>query len=99
MLDGEKAATDSGHKLETVLQELGGDLSLKRSAQTQSEILAMWMAIGVFCPEDLRKQLATDRAKGHITDYGIALQLRMPQRHVPALFGPQYLKTMDSLLK
>jgi hypothetical protein len=98
MLDGDESATDSGHAFETVLTEISGSVPPERSKQTQAEILAMWGAICVFCPEQLRIDLQNDRNRGHITDYGIALKLRMPEKHVPALFGTAYQNALTALL-
>ncbi len=48
------------------------------------------MALGVLCPEELRQQLARERADKHTDDYAIALKLRMPQLYVPLLFDARY---------
>lgn len=66
------------------------------TAQYMSEGKAFWMALGVLCPETARRELMRQRNAGAINDYGIALQLRIPEFYVPWLFIPNFTEVINS---
>lgn len=59
-------------------------------AQGKSEVMAVWRALAVLCPEAQRQKFLTERNKAHIDDYGIAFKLKIPQKYVPYLFSKQF---------
>jgi hypothetical protein len=67
---------------------------LERSNAMKSEVKALWMALGVLCPEELRQDLERKRAVGEVTDMDIAMRLRIPVAYVPNLFHPQFKNIM-----
>lgn len=89
--------TETPAHLDTVFSELVTSAP-EVSRQTLAEWYAIWMALAVLCPEEQRLQLAAERAAGHIDDYAIALQLRIPQVHVPNLFDSRYRPIIDHVL-
>lgn len=97
VFDTDEIATDSGDAFEKVLTELTLQSS-ERSKQTTSEILCLWMALSVYCPENHRLHLKSDREAGRLDDYTIALQLRIPQQYIPHLFSERYITTIRSLV-
>lgn len=90
MLDCADEATDTGEKFDAVLTEL--TLSSQAgtgnpSIQTKSEFRAMWMALGLFCPAQMRRQLREARDPGGMNDGDIAKSLKLPEVYVPLLFS------------
>ena len=98
LFDNEQEATDSAEALDSLLTELSVD-GVNRTAQFQSEINSFWMALAVLCPEQKRQEFETMRNAGHIDDYGIALQIRIPKQYVPLLFNPNFQGIVQGLLK
>lgn len=92
-------ATDSGDTFDMVLSELMVPQDKEWSPQMLSEIGCFWMALGCLCPEESRVQFASERAKGQITDYDIALKLRIPQQYVPFLFAADFHDRIESVTK
>lgn len=68
------------------------------SDQWNSETSAVWKALGLLCPEKLRREFAAEKKAVKIDDYEIALRLKIPQFHVPKLFSPKYERMMDKIL-
>lgn len=80
-------------EFEALISEFGSP-QLDRSVAMQSEVKALWMALGVLCPEELRQDLERKRVIGEIDDLGIAKILRIPVAYVPNLFHPQFKAIM-----
>lgn len=68
-----------------------------RSAPFESESLALWMALGVLCPEERRQEYARGRATGKVVDMDIAQALKIPVRYVPHLFHPAFRRYVDQV--
>jgi hypothetical protein len=88
--------TDSPEQFEKLLTEFGQP-SVERPAQNVAEAKAFWMALSCFCPEEFRLELQAQIAKGHMDNYAVALQLRIPEQYVPQLFIPTYPKVIQRL--
>lgn len=71
---------------------------IDRSNAMGSEVRALWMALGVICPENLRQQLESRRLHQQISDMDIAQMLKMPVVYVPLLFQPHYKQLIANLL-
>lgn len=97
LFDKADELTNSKEVFEKVLTELGPG-SPQRSPQMNAEIKAIWMAMGLFCPEEQRKHLAAELVAGKIDSYAITVRLRMPQDHVPHLFSSDYPEIITSLI-
>ena len=99
VFDADDAKTATPEQFERLLAELDTPSSLERSNQMLSEVKGFWMALACLCPEKHRLEYAAMKQKSHIDDYGIALQLRIPQQYVPNLFVPNYLGIISTLTK
>ncbi len=99
LFDGADMAADSGDKLETLLSEFGSATPENHSKMMNSEVVCFWRAMGVLCPEDKRLEFETARNQNRIDDYSIALQLRIPEQHVPRLFLPHYTDLMKYVIQ
>lgn len=99
IFDQESETTSSPELFEGLLADLDMSSALERSQQMISEIKGFWMALACLCPEKHRQDFANQKAKGHLDDYGIALQLRIPQQYVPSLFAQNYAAIVAELTK
>ncbi len=87
----------------TTSEELGALLSefsapqIERSPAMDSEVKALWMALGIMCPESLRQEFESQLAQGQVTEPEIAQRLKMPLSFVPLLFDPQYKRIIAHL--
>lgn len=90
VFDDPLEATDTGGQFEQLLSEFMGAGEMERSLQMTAEIKCFWRALGTYCPEVHRNELAQERDAGRLDDYGNSLQLRLPEPYVPALFGETY---------
>lgn len=99
IFDGAEEATDTGAAFERLLAEFSGGVSVANvSPQYRAETRALWRAMGVLCPEQARLQLAAERDAG-LTDYQIALRLRIPEVYVKFLFEPWYPAEIAAVLQ
>lgn len=69
----------------------------ERSEAFRSEAQALWMALGVLCPEQRRQEYARMRTAGEIDDMSIAEALKIPIRYVPHLFHDSFRRIVDSI--
>lgn len=97
LFDEDGEPTDSADKFEQLLTEWEVPEE-NLSPQKRSENKAFWMALACLCPESHRLSFEVQREKGHIDNYGIALQLKIPEQYVPFLFVPYYRSIVDSLI-
>lgn len=68
-----------------------------RSLAMNSEVKALWMALGVMCPEELRQEFERQLAHGATNPGAIAERLKMPLAYVHMLFYPQYKQIIGEL--
>lgn len=95
--DGEPTSTPE--ELEKLLTDFEMPSATEApSHQTISERKGFWMALACLCPEKSRIEFKSLRDKGHIDNYGIALQLRIPEQYVPLLFQSRYRMIVDALI-
>lgn len=98
MFDEKLEMADSGDKFEEILNALimreykGGD------DVVDSEIKAHWRALAVLCPETLRQQFIKDVDSGKLTNYDVALKLRIPEQYVPQLLDTAFENVLKKIL-
>lgn len=68
------------------------------SAAFLSEVKAFWMALALFCPENLRQDYERQLEAGTLSDAQIAQFLRIPLNYVPHLFRPNFKSIVQRLL-
>jgi hypothetical protein len=83
-------------EFESLLQEFNAP-KLKRSLGMTSEVKALWMALGVVCPELLRQELNQKREAGAMSDAQISCLLKIPEYYVRLLFVPDFKQRMTEL--
>lgn len=98
LLDDPIEATDSGDELEAQLNELTGPGNPIRSPQMKAELQCYWMALSLLCPETRRQEFIKQREAGEITDYDVALGLRIPEKAAQRLFLPNFLELINKIM-
>ncbi|HXA39648.1 MAG TPA: hypothetical protein VNW53_11655 [Phenylobacterium sp.] len=98
--DSEDEATDTGEEFDNLLKEFTSSENMKRSEQMTGEIKAFWRALAALCPEPQRQALIAERdARGpDLSDYAVALRLKIPELYVPGLFQPWYEENLKEVL-
>lgn len=93
--------TNSESKFDTQLYELA-DLSTSqdRSPQMQSEIKAVWMALGITCPEADRIELRgkLEENDPDFTEKHVAEILKIPEYYIRLLMSPRYENEIQDIL-
>ena len=97
LLDTEEATVSSAEIFEGLLNDFETP-SAQPNQQLISDWSAIWMALACLCPEKDRLSYESLRNKKQIDDYGIALQLKIPEQYVPLLFRREYRMIIDNLL-
>lgn len=73
--------------------------NVARSLQMESEVKALWMALGIVCPEQHRIEFQKLRDDGKRSDMDIAKELLIPAQHIPSLFHPNYKEEIKRLAR
>lgn len=97
LLDDDGELTDSEEKFVALLNDLTSPAVGEASPQYQADMFAIYMALTCFCPEASRlryEQLVRDN---QIDNYGVALQLKIPELYVPLLFKPNFRQIVSML--
>jgi len=94
-LDDEK--TSNTLELETLLSNFEIP-DTNGSKQFKSDIKGLWMALACLCPESERLKFKDGIEKGHIDYYGIALQIKIPEKYVKYYFTDAYERIIKTLL-
>ncbi|WP_242875783.1 hypothetical protein [Stenotrophomonas maltophilia] len=96
LFDDPLRSTNNEAELEELLVGIHAE-KISFNQQISSEFACMWMAVALMCREVDRVEFARQREAGSISDYDIALQLKMPEKFVPALFYPNYKELLAAL--
>ncbi|HAE03231.1 MAG TPA: hypothetical protein DCL95_15895 [Rhodospirillaceae bacterium] len=92
-------ASDTGSRFEELLADLSAPILSSPSNQMLSEVDAFWMSLAVLCPEARRLEMKESLEKNEIDNYGIALELKIPEQYVPRLFEERYLRNVNRIIK
>lgn len=100
VFDSVDEATDTGEEFDALLKEFSSAENMKRSDQMTGELKAFWRALAALCPEAHRKAILDERKQRgpELSDYAVALRLRIPELYVPNLFEPWYLGNLELAL-
>ena len=97
VLGPDNKATSTPESFETLLHQIdtpGG----QPSPQTLSEYECLYLALALFCPEEIRLQFQKERVEQKLDDLTIATRLRIPQAYVPTLLAPNFKEVIDSII-
>jgi hypothetical protein len=98
LFDTPEQTTSTGDQLAHLLTEFEV-AKPQPSSQYVSEVKSVWMALACLCPEPHRVSFAEQIAKGHESTYGVALKLKIPERHVRNLVSPAFGNIMTAILQ
>ncbi|MCP2154937.1 UNVERIFIED_ORG: hypothetical protein J2S29_001271 [Rhizobium sp. SLBN-170] len=94
-----ETALDQPAQLEILLEEFSNQQTISgASPQMESEFNCLWMALAAICREEKRLEYKDMRERNEISEYQIALELKMPQFHVRNLLHPRYREAVDKIL-
>lgn len=99
---GGRYATDSQIALDNHLKKFFGNSYTTHSHAVEAEHKALWMALGVLCPEHRRQEwkreaeASADQGKQVIQE--IASTLKIPLHHAAALMGSQFETEIAAIL-
>ena len=92
LLDEEVSLVKTAEEFEDLLtswtpQAANAEVSIP---QQMSDLEGMMMALACLCPEHKRLEFIDLTSKSQIDNYGIALQLKIPEAFVPVLLGNNF---------
>ena len=97
LFDSDDAKTDSRRKLEVLFSELeDARLTTDSSPMFKSERNANWMALAVLCPQASR-DACLKLSRDGMSNYEIALRLKVPEGCIPPLIGRYYESVLQKL--
>ena len=97
IFDTENGSTKTEEEYRGLLQEI--ELRpIEPSEQYLSENQAKWMALLILCPKEHRDHFKARFDDGELTDYDVAIQLRIPQPIVRSLFSEYYDKYYETFV-
>lgn len=96
VFDKQSEYVGSSEELKNVLN--GFEIHMLNGSESfLSETIAFWRALCCLCPEESRQEFIKLHSKGHIDNYGIALQLRIPEQYVPLLLDNRFSDTIKKI--
>lgn len=96
LFDDADESTATPESYEALLQDLENG-AYYTSKQSQSDAMAVWMALGCLCPEKNRQDFIEKRKSGFIDNFGIATQLKIPEKHIDKLLSENFSKIIGEL--
>jgi hypothetical protein len=100
VFDSAKERADSALKFQQLLDEIEAPLPASASsAMYKSESKTKWMALAVLCPEPIRGHLKPKWDSGEMSDYEVAVDLRIPETYIKTLMSDRYENVLKILLK
>lgn len=91
-------ATSSQIALDNHMKAFFGRSFATHSHAEEAEAKALWMALGVICPEHRRQQFKEQLAAGDCTIAQVAAGLRIPNHHAAALLNHQFETEIAEIL-
>jgi hypothetical protein len=95
---GDGTATDSEIILDAHLRQFFGNSASTQSAHVQAEYTALWMAMGVLCPERARYSYRKQYEAGELTLDQISKNLQAPPHIVRRFLSDQYEDEIRDIL-
>jgi hypothetical protein len=100
VFDSSDEIVDTEIKFKKLMSEFDSPpLSADSSPMYQSELRAQWMAISCLVPARLKQFYTEKLLTGAMSDYEIALKLKIPQDFVPSFVNPYYDVVLKKLLE
>lgn len=98
VFDSKKERVDSAIKFDTLLKELSSHpLTKEASEPFKSENKTKWMALAILCPLSVRELYKKKIQSGEMSNYDVALDLRMPELLVPIVMDNRFVHVVKLL--
>ena len=98
--DSDAERTNTADKFKQLVEEIEAPLPMaEASPMYDTETRTLWMALAVLCPERIRAHFKEKWDSKEMSDYDVALELRIPEVLVKAIMGPNYEKLIAVLNK
>jgi transposase len=97
VFDEALARVGTADEFESLILAMTGPEPGERPASVDSEVMAYWMALGCFCPEELRQDLQRQYQAGELSERQISERLKIPEHAVSRLFRPHFKELMSEL--
>jgi len=97
LFDTQDEMSDTGEKFDQILSAFFMTYN-GTSPVVSSEIKGFWRALAVLCPEERRKEYAHQVRSGSMTNYDIALKLRIPEQYIGQLLSDKFDLLKDTIL-
>lgn len=97
LFDTKEEMSDTGEKFDEILSAFFMTYN-GSSPVVSSEIKGFWRALGVLCPERIRQEYAQNVRGGSMTNYDVALKLRIPEQYIGQLLSDKFVLLKDSIL-
>lgn len=98
LFDSDEDSTGDEQDFEKLLYDLSTPFPQEISRQTKSDYNGFWMALACLCPEKTRLEMQDKRNKNQVTDYDIAVSLKIPELYVQRLFEDRYTRIVQDLI-
>jgi hypothetical protein len=91
VFDSQAERTDTAEKFQQLVDEIETPLPAgEASPMYDTETRTLWMAIAILCPASVRERFKPDWDAKKLSDYEIALELRVPEILIKTIMGPLY---------
>jgi hypothetical protein len=96
--DSANERADSALKFQQLLDEIEAPLPASESSEMyKSETKTKWMALGVLCPDPVRAHFKPRWESGEMSDYDLAVDLRIPETYIRTLMSDRYERVLEIL--
>jgi len=101
VFDTKQEQTDTPAKFQQLLEEIeAAPLPAAASSDMfKSETKTKWMALAVLCPAPVRDELKPKWESKELSDYGVALDLRIPETYIRTLMSDRFEEVIGILLE
>lgn len=98
VFDSADEQVNSSERFRSLVNEFEAPLPLDKASPVYlSETKTMWMALAILCPEPVRDKFKDDWNAGALTDYEVALALRIPESLIKSAMGDPFSDMLVSL--
>jgi hypothetical protein len=99
VFDSPEERVDSGKKFSQLLDEIEAPLPVDASSPMyRSESRTKWMALAVLCPVPIRDIFKPKWLAKELSDYEVALELRIPEGLIHTVMSDRYDAVLEYLL-
>ena len=100
VFDNADECVNSPERFRSLVSEFEAPLPVDRSSPMyKTETRTIWEALAILCPEPVRDRLHPRWESGELSDYAVALELRIPEALIKSLMAPRFAEILATLRK